>query len=246
MIATMAWRNLWRNPRRTLITMASVVFAVVLAVFMQSLQVGTFDRLVRNVVGFHTGYAQVHARGYWEEPVIDNAFAESDQLSGAIRQTAGVRGIVPRIECYALASVGQVTRGCRVTGVSPVDEDRMTQLAARIVRGRYLRSGDESVLLAAGLAQRLGLDVGDTLVLLGQGYHGGIAAGRYPVAGIASFRAPALDASMVYLSLTEAQYWLGAPAMLTSLAIDMDDPGRLEQVLSDLSAVIDPRYELMS
>jgi hypothetical protein len=57
MILRLTWRNLWRNPRRTVITAASVVFAVVLAVFMQSLQQGTFDRLVRNVVGFHSGYA---------------------------------------------------------------------------------------------------------------------------------------------------------------------------------------------
>ncbi|NDC77685.1 MAG: ABC transporter permease [Chitinophagia bacterium] len=246
MILRLTWRNLWRNPRRTLITAASVVFAVVLAVFMQSLQQGTFDRLVRNVVGFHSGYAQVHARGYWDEPVIDNAFPEDDSLSAAILAVPGVRGLVPRLECYALASAGEITRGCRVTGISPSAEDAMTRLASRVVRGRYLRDGSASVLLAAGLARRLGIDVGDTLVLLGQGYHGGIAAGRYPVAGIVSFRAPQLDASMVYLTLEEARVLLGSDGLLTSLAIDIEDPGRLGAMMASLSPVVDERYELMS
>lgn len=246
MILRLTWRNLWRNPRRTLITTASVVFAVVLAVFMQSLQKGTFGRLVRNVVGFHSGYAQVHARGYWDEPVIDNAFRENDSLSTAILAVPGVRGVVPRLECYALASTGALTRGCRVTGISPTEEDAMTRLASRVVRGTYLRHDSPSVLLAAGLARRLGLDVGDTLVLLGQGYHGSIAAGRYPVAGIASFRAPQLDASMAYLTIGEARRFLDAEGLLTSIAIDMEDPDRMYVVMAGLRPVVDSRYELMS
>lgn len=246
MILWLTWRNLWRNPRRTVITAASVVFAVVLAVFMQSLQQGTFDRLVRNVVGFHSGYAQVHARGYWDEPVIDNAFPANDSLSAAIRAVAGVRGLVPRIECYALALAGALTRGCRVTGISPAAEDAMTRLASRVVRCSYLRDGSPSVLLAAGPAMRLGIDVGDTLVLLGQGYHGGIAAGRYPVAGIAAFRAPQLDAAMVYLTLEGARTFLGADGLLTSLAVDIGDPARLGSIMAALAPVVDDRYELMT
>jgi ABC-type lipoprotein release transport system permease subunit len=157
-----------------------------------------------------------------------------------------VRGLVPRIECYALASAGALTRGCRVTGISPAAEDAMTRLASRVVRGSYLRDGSPSVLLAAGLAKRLGIDVGDTMVLLGQGYHGGIAAGRYPVAGIAAFRAPQLDAAMVYLTLEEARTFLGADGFLTSLAVDIGDPARLGSIMAALAPVVDDRYELMT
>lgn len=64
MILKLTWRNLWRNRRRSLITMASVTFTVILAIVMQSIQLGTFDNLVRNVVRMHTGYVQVHANGY--------------------------------------------------------------------------------------------------------------------------------------------------------------------------------------
>ena len=80
MIGKLTWRNLWRNHRRTLITMASISFAVVLAVLMKSLQKGVFDNLIQNVVSFYSGYVQVHKKGYWDEQVIENSFALNDTL----------------------------------------------------------------------------------------------------------------------------------------------------------------------
>ena len=76
----MAWKNIWRNRNRTIITTSSIFFAVILSVLTTSLQQGAFDNLVKNVVSFYTGYIQVHKAGYWDEQILDNSFESNDKV----------------------------------------------------------------------------------------------------------------------------------------------------------------------
>jgi ABC-type lipoprotein release transport system permease subunit len=245
MTGRLVWRNLWRNRRRTLITMASVTFAVLLAVVMQSLQKGTFGNLIQNVVRFHSGYIQVHAKGYWDERVIENSFGSGAFLLTGIRRNEYVRTVVPRLETYALASSGENTRGCLVNGILPATEDSLTRLSGRVSKGRFLQDGSHGVLVAEGLAARLGIGPGDTLVLLGQGYQGSTAAGKYPVEALLRFNSPNLNESMVYMTLSESQSFLAAEGRLTTLALDVTDPDRLEEVARDVSGRVGQGYEVM-
>jgi ABC-type lipoprotein release transport system permease subunit len=73
-IITLAWKNIWRNKSRTVITIAAIFFAVILSVLTSSLWKGFFDNLIKNMVSFYSGYIQVHSNGYWNEQVLDNSF----------------------------------------------------------------------------------------------------------------------------------------------------------------------------
>ena len=75
MLFKLAWRNIWRNKRRTIITIVSIVFAVILSSLMRSMQLGSYERMIDNSVRFYTGYIQIHKLGYWDEQVLDNAFS---------------------------------------------------------------------------------------------------------------------------------------------------------------------------
>ena len=107
------------------------------------------------------------------------------------------------------------------------------------------RLSDTAVLVAEGLAKKLQLGVTDTIVLIGQGYHGSTAAGKYPIKGIVKFASPELNAGIVYLPLLEAQNLYGAPGMLTSLVLSLDDPSNLNKVVSNLKPIIGNAYEVM-
>lgn len=87
MLLTLAWRNLWRNKNRTLITMASISSAVLLSVTLVSLQRGIFDNLIRNVVSFYTGYVQIHGKGYWKDQTLENCLPLSDSLLQSVLHT---------------------------------------------------------------------------------------------------------------------------------------------------------------
>lgn len=245
MLFKMAWRNIWRNRRRTFITAASILFAVLFASFMDSLQRGAWDNMINNVVNYYFGYVQVHQDGYWEEQSIDKAFPLADSLE-QIGGVEGVEAVLPRLESFALAAAGETTSGVLVAGILPDVENRMTDLENRLVEGEYLAEGDEAVLVASGVAEKLGLSLGDTLVLISQGYRGVNAAGKYPIKGIAKFGSPDLNKQMVYLPLPAAQYFYGAPGLATSLALKLGGQEDIKPVVAALRTQLDTSaYEVM-
>ena len=244
-IFKLAWRNIWRNRRRTFITMASIFFAVLLSAFMVAFQKGAWDRMIDNVVGYYFGYAQVHQDGYWKEQSIDKAFAIPTELQSAPQDMKNVR-IVPRIESFALASHENYTTGVLVVGTDPVAEDSLTKLSTRVISGRYLLPGEEGVLIAEGIAKNMKLGVNDTLVLISQGYHGVNAAGKYPIVGIVNFPSPDLNKRMVYLPLEVAQYFYGAENLVTTVALDLKNKDAVPPAVKTLRKELPTgEYEVM-
>jgi putative ABC transport system permease protein len=230
MIGKLIWRNLWRNKRRTLITTSSVTFAVLLAVVTQALVKGTFGKLVDSVVGGYSGHLQVHSAGYWDEPSLELLMADDAALKGRLEAIEGVAAVVPRLESFMLVSADTLTRGALVMGVDAERERHLMKLDDRIMRGGPVRKGEVAVVLAEGLARRLAVEVNDTVVLLGQGYHGSMAAGKYPVCGIAHFGSPQLNDGLVYLPLVSAQELLSTPGMVTTWAVALHEPKAMERV----------------
>src|ERR1700722_14923826 len=112
MIFKLAWRNLWRNKTRTLITVASVFFAVVLSVLITSIQKGTMENIVKDIVNFYSSYIQVHKKGYSDEKTLENVIDVNDTLLSKIKQQNGVALVSPRLEAFLLASTGESTDGC--------------------------------------------------------------------------------------------------------------------------------------
>ena len=120
MLIKLAWRNLWRNKRRTFITAASIFFAVLLAIFMNALQAGAYERMIDNLVGQYMGYVQIHKAGYWEEPILDNSFGDEENPGERALAHRYVSEAIPRLEANALASSGNTTRSPRSRGKTVV------------------------------------------------------------------------------------------------------------------------------
>ncbi|NQV03277.1 MAG: ABC transporter permease [Bacteroidia bacterium] len=242
-----AWRNLWRNKRRTLITSASVFFAIFLALLMRAFQLGSYDLMVYNVVHAYSGYFQLHANGYWDDKIINNTFDYTPELITQIEEVSEITSYAPRLESFALGSFGTQTKGVMVNGVDPDEEDKLTGLSKKMVEGEYLAPEDDGALVSQKLAQYLKIDVGDTLVLIGQGYHGVSAAGVYPVRGIVHFPSPELDGRMIFLSLPAAQALFSAENRLTSIAFNLVDSKNYKRVAHHLKEKLDPElYEVMT
>jgi ABC-type lipoprotein release transport system permease subunit len=119
-------------------------------------------------------------------------------------------------------------------------------LAKRVTAGKYFSSGEEVVIIAEGLASRLAVTVGDTLVLFGQGFQGTMAAGKFPIIGIVHLAAPALNDNMVYLPLPAAQYFLTAENRITSLSLKIDDPKHMNRISREISGRLGDQYECMT
>ena len=245
MLIQLAWRNVWRNKRRTIITVSSIFFAVLLALFMRSMQLGSYENMIRNSVELYSGYIQVHRAGYWQDKSINNLLEVTDSLRSVINSTPNVDFYISRLETFVLAASNDISKGVMVIGTSPVEEDRMTKLADKVVAGKYMHPDTRGVMVAEGLAEYLQLKVNDTIVMIGQGYHGANAVNQYPVKAIVRFSNPQQNDNTIYAPLRLMQEFTSAPGLCTALVLSIDNLKKQDQIKQHLTSSIGSQYEVM-
>jgi ABC-type lipoprotein release transport system permease subunit len=280
-----AWRNLWRNRRRTIITSASVFFAVFFAVVMRSYQLGSYDGMILNFIESYSGYLQVQHVKYQDNPSVDYSFDYNDSLATAISRVNKVVSVSPHIESFALASNGTQTKGVAVLAIDPEKERRFSNPENKLVKYRitqesisklkmsgtipdailkkaenilgnsyssrarlelelglsskeneevvpeilnscmvsngFLRYDDDGVLVSDRLASYMKVVIGDTVILMGQGYHGASAAGIFPVRGIIKMPSPDIDNRLIIMTISAAQKFFDAEGKITSLSVNL-------------------------
>ncbi len=246
-IIKIAWRNIWRNKRRTMITVASIMFALFFAIIMRGFQKGSYAKMKENAVESYSGYLQVQNKDFWDDKNINNTMEIDQNLVDELANDDRVKVIIPRLESFALASSGESTKGVVVMGIDPDKEDLMTQVKSYLLMGSFVKSNDKSIMIAEGLAKFLGISVNDTLVLFSSGYHGATAAGLYPVKGILKLPTPEMNRSTVYLPIIEAQHLFSAYDRYTALVFDLYDMKDVNAVQTSVASKIDAnQYNVMS
>ena len=226
----LAWRNIWRRKRRTLITAAAIALVLSLSLFMRSMQEGSYALNLDNSTRIYSGYVQLQHPDFKKNSSIDELLPQNAEFSQRIHNIPGLLSAVPRLESMALAAAGSKSKGVMVMGVAPTKENEYSGLADRVAQGEYLVDSEEKVLIGGTLARHFGLKVGDDLVLYGQGYHGTTAAGVYPIAGILDYPNPQLDGRIVYLPLATAQALYGTGAQVTAWVLHGTDYSQIDSL----------------
>lgn len=242
-----AWRSLWRNKRRTLITTASVFLAVFLALFMRSMQIGSYEIMIDSAVN-EVGHLQVHDSGYWDSKSINDSFIYSKSLKDKIKNIDNIKTITPKLETFALGSYREMTKGFLVQGIVPDTEDARKRISNKLIEGRFLTENDDGIVLAEGLASYFKINVNDTLVLIGQGYQGISAVGIFPVVGILKYPIPKLNNFLAYMSLKKVQEIFAPyhPNLISALVIDLNNQNNLDKDANKIQALMGSEYEVMS
>jgi putative ABC transport system permease protein len=247
MLFIVAWKNIWRNKRRTLITAASIMFAVIFSVVMRGFQLGVWDHLVDGVLHSYSGYIQIHAKDYWDNRTFDYTMTENEITLQDFKDDNRIISVIPRLESFALASSGDRTKGIITVGVDTEAEKSFMALQNRMVSGKYFTNRDSGILLSKGLAKYLKLSTGDSLVLLSQGYQGVGATSIFRVLGIVKLPSPEFDNQLVFMPLHLAQEYYSAYNRISSLVVDIKDPKELNQVVRSMKKTIGTeKYEVMS
>ena len=206
----MAWRNIWRNPRRTVLTILAVAFACVLLVFMLSFQFGSYETMINASVKIHTGHLQVQAQGYQENREMRRVIADPRPVRAALDAIPEVEAHAPRARAFALVSSEDRTYGVMVEGIDPAAEARVSTLEEIVRQGTYLEAAPEGdglpgALVGYLLARNLKVGVGGELTVLGQGRDGSIAATVLRVAGIYNSGLDAFDRRAIQMPLAAFQ-----------------------------------------
>jgi len=242
----LAARNVLRNARRSLITLASITLSLASLIFIWGFIDGINEQMIDNSTRYISGHIQVHQQGFHEDKALYKAMRDDPQLRARLGALPHVAAIAPRVEGKALMSGTDKSRGVIVVGVDPALEPGVTTIDRAVVAGRYLRPGDgDSILLGDKTAAALGLGVGDQVVLITQAMDGSLGAGRYRVVGLFDSGIDVLDGSYVFLPLEAARELYVLWDRATAWVVRLDQRARAEAVVSRMSAELGSRYEVL-
>jgi len=247
MLVKLAWRNIWRNKKRSLITISAIFIAVFLCIILRALQLGMYDNMINNVVGSYSGYIQIHSKGFWDEQIVDNSFSLNKDFLNEIESIDGVSNTLQRIQSGSLASLSDLSKFVFVTGIEPSKESSLTNWKKRLIDGQLLTGKSKSLNIGKGVAKYFDLKIGDTLVLLGQGYQGMQAVGAYPVSGILDLKNPTLNKITVFMTLSNAQDFLSAKNMITHLILNKQENKDEDAIALNVKNLLNNEaYEVMT
>ena len=246
MYLSLSWRNIWRNKKRTLISVASVFFAVFFALLMRSAQHGSYSYMIHSSAKLFTGYLQIQGKGFWENRSLDKSISINQKQQNELNSIEHITNVTPRLEAFALISYEITTKVAQVVGINPKTEDSMTGLNKKLVKGTYLTSESNEALVAEGLAGLLKVEIGDSIIIYGQGYHGQVAAACVAVCGFVKMPFQEMNNGMVFLSLNNAQNVFSAYDRITSLPIMIDNINNLEEVQTSIKNKFDGNTSIMS
>ena len=221
MLIGMAWRNLWRQPTRTALSLLTMALAAALLVFMLSFQLGVYDTMKENTLRIFDGFAQIQPPGYADNPDIRKTIEAPEKLAAEAVRIPGVTAAAPRATTYVILANGDLSYGAAIEGVDPAKERKVSTLAATVHQGRYLQPDDgAAIVLGDALARNLKLSLGDKVTLLGSAVDGTVAADSLTLVGIFHTGIAEMDRQIAEMPLKRFQqtFAMGDTANLIALA----------------------------
>ncbi|RMG40661.1 MAG: ABC transporter permease [Candidatus Dadabacteria bacterium] len=236
-ISVLAWRNIWRNRRRTLLTLLAVAFSSAVLVFFMSLQLSSYDTSINASVSIFQGHLQVQPTGYFKKPKMYHFIREPRALIKNLAELKGITAVAPRAYAYVLVSSARRTVGAQVAGVDPELEKNVSTIPGLVREGEYLSADDlYQAVIGQDLAHNLGVSTGEQITVLGQGQDGSMAAAAFQVVGIFQSGSRDLDRALIEVPLKIFQevFYLGDAAH--TIVIKASSRHRLAELKKNISA----------
>ena len=240
MLWRIAWRNLWRNPRRTGLTAASGAFAVLLILFQVAVASGSHERWIETAVKLYPGHLEVSLQGYRDQQTLDYGMVLEPDHVADLDQLPDVAGWAPRLEAMGLVTPDRddaLGRAIWLIGHDPGREYRVSRLGGAITEGRNVEPGaNYELVLGTVLARSLDVAVGDQVVVWSSDYYGSQSADRFAVVGLLSVGDPRFDGYAALISLSGLQEFVAFPGGLSHVAVFANSSEQVEGLEARLAA----------
>lgn len=219
----LAWRNVWRNRRRTGLCVAATVFAVFLVVLSVAMADGTHEKMIEDGVRMQSGHVTVTGVGYLDDRTLERFVVLSPELESRLDDEPSVLGWTPRLASFALLSEDTSSQGCAILGVDPETEGRVSTLPERVAEGRFLApGGSRELVLGARLADSLGAQIGDEILVYGVAYSLEMAYELYTLVGTLKLPNPGLERNLALIDLADAQEFYVYGDRLSEIAVRLE------------------------
>ena len=240
----LAWRNLQRNAARTWLTAGGIAFSVLLVSFAMSLQSGSYEIMIDSATRYFTGHGQISQKSYVDQPRFDRTIENAQALQTELSAIDGLTAF-PRVQAFAVVSMGEKSLGGMVVGVDFEAEQQHLDIFDNVIEGDTPTQADQA-LIGASMARNLGAAVGDELVVLGSGKQGAVAAAIFAISGIVETGQTALDRTLVFApvaGVAEAFYLEDEAHMLLLM---VDDLSQLNAIAAQIEPLLSERLTLQT
>jgi len=236
MFLQLGWRNIWRNPRRTLVIMTAVIVGVWAMIFLGSLMRGVSEQMVRNGITTLTGHIQVHHAGYREDPVIENSIDNPAAVEAALEKTMPPNARwSARVRVDAIASNARNSSGVTLVGIDPKREAGISFIGQAVTEGEYLRPDDENgIVIGRALADTFETRLGYKMVLMSQDKNGDIASRAFRIVGIFRAEMEATEKQFVFVTMDAAQKILKLGSGISEVSVLLADQQDADRVAASL------------
>lgn len=244
----MAWLNIWRNPRRTAILLCAMSAGLVGILFSMGFIRGWTRQMLSDAVSMYEGHVKILARGYNQNPVIENSFDVTDTMESALSGDRRISNWVARVSVQGLLSTPDHSMVVSLIGTGPEREVEVSTALRFMTDGHVLRPDSEGeVLLGRQLAEKLGGGVGRKVVLVSQQLGGEIGSAAFRATGIYDSRSGSFNERHVYVTMEEARKMLGLDRQVTEVTVMLHDIKDSQAVAEALNLQFnDPRIEVLS
>jgi ABC-type lipoprotein release transport system permease subunit len=239
MLITMAWRNLWRQKRRSLVTSLALALGVALSMAAICFQDGFYAVMNRVMVEQRLGHVQIHHKDYPGRRSMHDTLNGATERLQALQALEGVGQVTGRLRGQVLIGGERKSEGGEVLGIDPIQEEAFTGVSGMISVGRFLGAeAAQEIVLGGGLADTIDVEVGDEIVLLTQSADGSMGNDLYTLVGLISTGSMAIDRYGGYLHLEDLQALLVLEdslheITLTTASGDGADAGALATLLKE-------------
>lgn len=246
MIFSLAWRNLWRQPRRTILSSLAITLITAMMVFIPAFQFGGYLSMIENSMNLFDGHLQVEVKGYKQDPSIRKTIKNPQDLLKKIIQNPGVEHSGIRARGFGLLSSPSRSFGAMILGVQPEREPGLSTVPNKIVEGRFFnQEADNEIILGARLAKNLGIGVGEWVTLLGTGLNGSMAVDYLQVIGLFKSGVPDIDRQFAEIPLTRFQEAFSIPNQAHSIVLSGASALAMEEEKEKIISLLDPDANLV-
>jgi len=235
-IIRLAWRNLWRNKRRTIITISSICFGLVLALVFIGLGDGTYGTMIDSAARLGSGHITLEHPAYRTSLLTRLTLSSTDKIDKHLNSIKEIEGWAPRILGQAMLSTSYGSVGTAFMGVDPEREKKNTLFIDKIKEGSYLKASEErGVLIGRKMAERLKVSIGSKMVITANNLHGEIASELLKVVGTFETGSEMIDGYLCQLNLKRAQSLLAMQEKeITQLAVFINNQRDTDRIITVL------------
>ena len=238
---TIAWRNIWRNPRRTVIIMIAVIIGVWSMIFLTAFMRGIVVDLIENGISTLTGDVTIVSPGFRSDPSLDNRIREPEKLMTAVRaHVPETARIAARVRANAVAQNARHSAGLVLAGIDPAMERGVSFIGDGVDAGDMIRPGDPTgIVIGRALRDKFETKIGNKLIIMAENTDHEIASRAFRIAGIFRAKLESTEKRYVFVNRGAAQDMLGIGSAISEISLVLEDHERSETVAKDIAAALD-------